>query len=254
MLPMRKLLVIAAASLLWSAPGHSQDAARDRLEAVLLDCSRNGYIEMEMYTVSASREAEALGGRMNEAIQRDPDWFQEYLRKHADERPLPYHEKFGLTKQEYFRFFEIFEKTRRFVAVRKGRITVTSKGNGRFRLDGARSIPWLGNIVIDLKKLAAEIPGHAPLAGKAHQDGLLEPVGKVEGFVWKSEEPAGDLPAKLADFNAHMLRLVVASDRNDQLVIQFKDMKVVEGERDPDHTTDTIMRYTGRSTLRGNLQ
>jgi hypothetical protein len=258
LLRLRKLLITLAAALSWPAAVPAQVDPRvnpqGRLEALLLDCSQNGYIEMELFTIVASGEAEALGKRLADASERDPEWFQNYLLEHINERPLPYHEKFGLTKQEYFHFFELYEKSRRFAVVRMGRISVSSKGNGRFRFDGGKSIPWLPNITIDLRKDSAEVPGHPAMRGKPHSEGLLEPVGKIEGFRWKTGNSGGDPPDRLEDFNYHGVELVVASDKREQLVIQFRDVLIEGGERDPDHATDTIMRYTGRSTRQGNLQ
>ncbi len=250
---MRKLLLAIAATLAWPAFAQDGDAVPGRLESVLIECSRNGYIEMDLYTVASSREAEELGNRMQAAIERNPEWIYGYVREHADARPLPYHPNFGVTKEEYFRMFKEFEKSRRFIVARKGRISVSSSGNGRFRLDGAKSIPWMRNIVIDLRKLTAEIPEHASLNGKPHIGGLLEPVGKVEGFAWRTEE-SKEMAENLEDFDAHVVRLVVAADASNQLVISLKDTRAVDGVMDEDHMIDSIMRYTGRSTRQGNLQ
>lgn len=48
-------------------------------------------------------ELSVLAQKFRQAVAAQPEWFAEWSRRHADVHPLPYHQNFGLTADEYAR-------------------------------------------------------------------------------------------------------------------------------------------------------
>jgi hypothetical protein len=79
------------------------------------------------------------GRRIREAREKNPEWFLEYSRTHPQPNfaPAPYHENFGVSKEEYERFSRPMnhfrEVTRKEIEIRR------SNQNGHWQVD------FLGN-------------------------------------------------------------------------------------------------------------
>lgn len=55
-------------------------------------------------------EIEKYIAKVEAAAQKDPQWFREYSSSAKPNAPLPYHEKLGITKQEYEEYLNLWAK------------------------------------------------------------------------------------------------------------------------------------------------
>lgn len=64
----------------------------------------------EIVVVVPPAEIEKYISKVEQAAQKDPQWFAEYAKAAKPGVPLPFHEKIGLTKQEYDEYLGYWEK------------------------------------------------------------------------------------------------------------------------------------------------
>ena len=67
-----------------------------------------GQHKVDLLTVGMTKEAEDIGRKLQQSLAADPAWLESYLKETAPKpgEPLPYHQKMGITKDEYARFLE----------------------------------------------------------------------------------------------------------------------------------------------------
>jgi hypothetical protein len=90
---------------------HSPQARKDTAPGVMaggVAFPPAGRHKVDLLTVGSTPEAEALGSKFQQALAADPAWFQSYLKELALEpgELLPYHEKMGVTEEEYATLME----------------------------------------------------------------------------------------------------------------------------------------------------
>jgi hypothetical protein len=67
-----------------------------------------GQHKVDLLTVGMTKEAEAIGRKLQQSLAADPAWLESYMKETAPKpgEPLPYHQKMGITKDEYATFLE----------------------------------------------------------------------------------------------------------------------------------------------------
>jgi len=73
-------------------------------------------IKGEIFAVTPPEEINLYVGKVKEAADKDPEWFSEYSVAAKSGVPLPFHEKLGLTKEEYKKYRELWDQ-RKFEAI-----------------------------------------------------------------------------------------------------------------------------------------
>ncbi|MGV3659689.1 MAG: hypothetical protein ACO1TE_05880 [Prosthecobacter sp.] len=64
-----------------------------------------GKHKVDLLTVGMAKEAEAIGRKLQQSLAADPAWLESYLKETAKPgEPLPYHQKMGVTRDEYATF------------------------------------------------------------------------------------------------------------------------------------------------------
>ena len=64
-----------------------------------------GVYDAEVLRVRSDEQTEEIAKRFMSAIRNKNDWFQDYVKTNASVKGgLPYHENFGVTREEYLRF------------------------------------------------------------------------------------------------------------------------------------------------------
>jgi hypothetical protein len=126
-------------------------------------------VVVEILSPRYSKEVEALAVRMEATARRNSGWFQAYTHRYG--RPLPYHPRLGVTKQEYQRYLD--ESANTPLAVTQ-RATLTFKQQGfahRWVLSGWGKLAPINGMVIDLDQgYAQNRRGIMPLLGTASPD------------------------------------------------------------------------------------
>jgi hypothetical protein len=98
-----------------------------------------------------------LAARMQQATAAKQAWFIEYVKVHADARPLPYHENLGLTAEEYSEFLELSKKQTTLEKTAQMPLQVAPTKEGvQLRFDD--SVNLLQPISIDFSDATVTVP------------------------------------------------------------------------------------------------
>ncbi|MBK1792656.1 hypothetical protein [Persicirhabdus sediminis] len=105
----------------------------------LLDYFKVGEsVEAFIGVVVPPNEINKYMSKVQEAAVKDPEWHREYAASNPPGRPLPYHEKLGLSKDDYEQYIKLWGE-RQFKAMAKVFIEVQDKGEDKWavRVSGA---------------------------------------------------------------------------------------------------------------------
>lgn len=83
----------------------------------------NKPVRGQQVIVMPPKEISAFIKKVEEAAFADPDWFREYSKNAKPGVPLPFHEKLGLTKDEYAEYIELWD-ARKMTPVPEGNVVV----------------------------------------------------------------------------------------------------------------------------------
>lgn len=132
-----RTLLVALCSIVWLAAGA---LAQDSGPGVLGEYLKVGErVQAEIVVVVTPDELGPIVSKVDIAAAKDPEWFTEHAKKTASDVPLGYHEKLGLTREEYDTYIELWKqrKMERVEAVsvelkqgRKGLWKVVVTGSG----------------------------------------------------------------------------------------------------------------------------
>lgn len=183
-------LVTWASMVLAAAPG---DAVAQR--AFPLDSVRAllpaGTLRMDAMDLAPSPRMAELAARLQAAIQRNPEWFQEQVRRARPGEPLPYDERLGLTRAEY----DEYQRLAAGMGLRKvaeAPLTVRAEGS-RLVFDGGAGLADLTGVAIDLQADRLLTPlGDAGGSREVHNDGEGAAMGAWDGRTWSLEEVSPD--------------------------------------------------------------
>jgi len=63
---------------------------------------KNQEVTAQVYTIANSETIELIMDKVQQALEKNPEWLLEYAQEHEELiGPLPYHENFGITEEEY---------------------------------------------------------------------------------------------------------------------------------------------------------
>ena len=92
----------------------------------------------EVVVIVPPAEIEKYVTKVEQNAKSDPKWFAEYVKSAKPSTPLPYHEKLGLTKEEYDAYTQLWNK-REFKVVEEVSITLRQGSDKLWYLLGAES-------------------------------------------------------------------------------------------------------------------
>jgi hypothetical protein len=128
------------------------------------------------------------GRRIREAREKNPEWFYEYAKKHErpPSVPLPYHENFGVSKEEYERFSQPMnhfrEVSRKSIKMRRG----TRNGTLQFDFEGADLL--LTKIVLNLDDTVSTHLDTLPKMPFVETDRASLPPGRHRGAHFRTPD------------------------------------------------------------------
>ncbi|HEX2078570.1 MAG TPA: hypothetical protein VHG08_12700 [Longimicrobium sp.] len=150
-----------------------------------------GSHRMDAMDIAPSPRMEELTARLQAAIQRDPEWFQEQVRRAPAGEPLPYDQRLGLTRVEY----DEYQRLAANMGLRKvaeAPLTVRAEGS-RLVFDGGAGFADLTGVAIDLQADRLVTPlGDASGSREVHNDGERAAMGAWDGRTWSLEEVSPD--------------------------------------------------------------
>lgn len=143
----------------------------------------------EIVVVLPPKEIQVYIDKVKEGAKKDPKWFKEYSATAKPGIPLPYDEKLGLTKKEYDKYRELWDK-REFKAIQKVGLRLEPVGD-QWRVlvtgEGAR----ISLLRFDVKKDIFVSP-NGELKRIEDIDAAAETIlGAWKGAEWKFEEETG---------------------------------------------------------------
>jgi len=145
---------------------------------------RAGRYKVDVMEPSAPPRAAELLARLQQSARENPDWWQEQMKKVKPGEPIPYDPRIGLSQTEYADFLAM-SRQMKMQKQGEGEITVTSKGEGVYVLDGGEKLADLTGIEIDAVRREARTPfgvAREQLAFNASNDSAL---GAWTGVEWK---------------------------------------------------------------------
>jgi hypothetical protein len=153
----------------------------------LSDVIPTGKTTVEVMEIRFSPRVEELATRFSSAVATNQEWWMDYVKKHVDEHPLPYHTNLGISAQEYAEYLDGAEKTRHLRKASDAYVTFKRKGDLRSIDIGDASSPvekWQLNLSTgDLLMPAGD-------AGKPQwksSNDTTQPLGAYEGYSWRFE-------------------------------------------------------------------
>ena len=129
---MKHLLTYFAISTLFSSPTWGQEVPAMLKGFLKLDQP----VRAELVVVLPPPEIEKYISKVEQAAAKDPTWFQEYSKDTKPGIPLPFHEKIGLTKEEYDQYLVLWGK-REFKVAQEVSLLLRKGSEGRWNIIGS---------------------------------------------------------------------------------------------------------------------
>ncbi len=146
-----------------------------------------GTIAVDVMQFSAPPRLTELTARLQQAAQRDPEWFTAYVQSATPGEPLPYHPKLGLSEPEYREMLALTGSTR-LAPVARAELTIEAMPYG-WELDGGEALPELRGVEIDT--LLGQI--RTPMGRTTEVTAILasehqRATGPWDGVQWKHQD------------------------------------------------------------------
>jgi len=146
-------------------------------------------IKGEVVVVLPPREINKYLAKVKEAAKADPAWFREYSETAKPGVPVPFHEKLGLTRDEYDEYLALWKK-REMKAVQDGEVMI--------RLEEIEEGAWMirvsgeGYPITNLKYLSKEDVIKSPNGTMTRLEDIesdpMSILGKWSGHEWRFKE------------------------------------------------------------------
>jgi hypothetical protein len=142
-------------------------------------------VDVEVLGPNISPELEAIQTKMDKAVHEHGHWLQEYVKSTAREGdPLPYHPNFGITDEEYHRYFDSL-KDIKLVPAGKGRLRFTALSNSKMRIESVNGLPELNGVVVDTELDQVITPWGTALVDKPVHTTGKSWLGRWDAHNWK---------------------------------------------------------------------
>jgi hypothetical protein len=128
--------------------------------------------------------------RFQKAFMENKEWFEEYSRKYYKAGiGMPYHENFGITKEEYERIKDM-QKTPPSVKVRSTALLRANRGANTYSFKvSEKGIKFIESLKIDFGK-GVLLFMNDTLPFKSEINATATPLGEWHGYSWQKTTPA----------------------------------------------------------------
>lgn len=127
----------------------------------------------EVVVVLPPREIQKYIAKVEESAQKDPEWFREFSKTTKPGVPLAYHEKLGLSKEEYVTYIDLW-KQRKMTVIPNGKVVV--------RLEQPKEGEWMVRVTGEGSPIAL-------LRYVAAKDQMVSPNGVMERIADIAADP-----------------------------------------------------------------
>jgi outer membrane murein-binding lipoprotein Lpp len=172
----------------------------------LADAIPTGETAVEVLGVRYSDRVEELAQRMSSTVSTNQTWWIEYIKQHADDRPLPYHANFGLMKQEYAEWLDGMETTRHLQKASDAYVVFGRKGDFA-TVDVGDTNSSVGKWQLNTVTHEVILPTGEVIKAKWHSgDDATQPIGAYEGYGWICE-PSNNTTSNYCTASLEIFRL-----------------------------------------------
>lgn len=181
---MKPIALFAALTAVVSL-AHAADEPKPFAGLLAKDTPVRGEIGM----VQPPKEIEKYIAKVEQAARKDVAWFQEYSKTNRNGAPLPYHEKLGLTKEEYDEYLKLWQK-REFKAMQPVMLQLRESA-GSWSISATGAAGALTTLRYDAKQdIFKSANGNLKRIDdiQANAESIL---GAWNGQEWKYEEETG---------------------------------------------------------------
>lgn len=160
------------------------------------------------------------------------DWFIEYVKSYDIGKPIPYHENFGITPEEYAERRQRIDSTRYYS---NGLQKIWIKHvDGTIRMEGKKKLKQFNNIVFYPKENTVKVGDYTlPYIGEIIIEGAQNRFGKTwYGYAWAYENPKGiHLDAMKDIYRLDLVRykIFLGEDHENNVLLHFEATEIDDG-------------------------
>lgn len=186
------------------------------------------------------KEIQEITIRFNKSIAEKKEWFQEYYSKNVkDGEEMPYHENFGITKEEYQKIKDL-DKTPPTIIVKSTALLKAIRNSNIFSFKAsANDLEFLESLKLDFRnEIVTFLKDTIPFSNEINAPGTT-PFGEWHGYSWVKEISN---VAKGDDLNIDSLIYKIIEidfgkiSRNNKTLLRLKYKKmnkgIIEGNMD----------------------
>lgn len=141
----------------------------------------------EIVLVVPPPELDKYVAKVEEAAHKDPEWFREHSKNAKPGVPLPYHEKLGLTKEEYDEYLKLWAK-REFKPVEPVGLQLRSGSDDKWSIAVSGSAQSISMLRYDPKEDVFRSPNGTLKRLEEVNADANSTLGAWTGHEWKFEE------------------------------------------------------------------
>jgi len=164
-------------------------------------------------------------------IEKNKEWFNDYISEHVNDEELPWDEKFGISKEEYD---EMISSADKMTMVKKGSavISIVKESDGKFMLESNEDLQYLSEIKIDTinNYLITEM-GVFKHKGKIKASDDQKISGRWNGDSWILEfEEIKDINSIDSSKTYGTINIAVGQlEKTNQMIIYYKERVIYQG-------------------------
>jgi len=196
----------------------------DDLSGVYRYLGKSRKIVASIMTLSMDERGNRIAAEYSAAIQNNREWFLDYVKKHAEEYPLPYNGKFGISEADYE--YLIYASSQ-MKLIKTDDIEIVTKQNGdTLELEFIGKYAFLGKIIFkNEKREITTMYGKYTRGEPINNTDEYSPTGAWVGESWELN--------KISDYTKPegiISTFVIGKKMDDTGVIRFTTKSFIPGD------------------------
>lgn len=166
----------------------SNGGAENSVMQLMLQAETKADIMVISLPSDIKNRVDSITAKMKESVQKNSEWYLDYIKKSKEGEALPYHENFGVSEQEYN---EVLNSGNLMKLIKKdeGTISFNKIGEQTYKIKTSGGIKLLDGMVIDLSnnKIQTEF-GECSYGSKVVASDEQKITGRWNGHTWSYQE------------------------------------------------------------------
>jgi hypothetical protein len=146
--------------------------------------AEGGLVKAETVMVVPPQEIDKYVGKVEKAANQEPEWFAKYSKDAPPGVPLPFHEKLGLSKEEYQQYLDLWNK-REFRSVANVVLQLKQPKKGEWTINATGDAGILATLRYVAEKDVFESPNGTLKRIEDIDAGAQSILGKWQGKEWR---------------------------------------------------------------------